>query len=222
MRNLTRVQPKAAAKKSKQTRKAVGSKRRKRDEDGDRDFGALVPVAGTAPRDAKWRIEQNVAGVGWCFDSYARSEEERKQRVANIRAFGGYPRAVELRLQPEPRTASDADELFIGDEVRASAGGSKGGFRIARASGGREVAVKLPAQITVVPRVVEVELVRSEAELRVLQTQAAHWLRCAEDAGCRVELSPALWEQVLEASKKSMRSRPRAFEQALNRQPKSS
>jgi hypothetical protein len=218
MRKLARVQPQLVSAKTKRTRGSGAARQSRRSQDDSLDAVNAVPVAVRPPRDARWRIERNIPGVGWCFDSYAKSEDERKQKIASIRAFRGVARAVKLPLQPA--TAGDADESFIGDEAPAFLPGIKTGRKTTRTGGRGEVAVRPPSHGGTRVPVADGEIPRSDAEMRLLQAQAAHWLRYAEDAGCRVSLSAAVWEKVLEASKKSLRTRPRAFEQALNRQPK--
>ena len=70
--------------------------------------------------------------------------------------------------------------------------------------------------------VVEVRVAGGGPAGRLLQAQAAHWLRCANDAGCDVKLSPRVLEEVLEASKRALHSRSRAFADAQNRAPRTS
>lgn len=182
-----------------------------------------APTGGVAvpppPAGAKWRIEQDVPGRGWQFDSYASTGQQRKERLASIRNFGGRPRAVELAFVSERAwNQSRPEDGFIGDAEGRPSGARKlpqGGEPCGQREGGRQRGAPTPSE-----REAQVGAPGRGHAGRLLQAQAAHWLRYANDAGCDVKLARQVLEQVLEASKRALHSRPRAFADAQNRAPR--
>jgi len=212
--------PKKVKRKRGGPRTATTSKqpRPKEDESSPLEFATTPPP----PPGARWRVEQNIPGHGWQFHGYAKTEPEKRSQIASVRAFGGQPRAVELVVETARRLTTplvgDEDGVFIGDSLPPTR-------TAASRSADKRLSVSKVTPSAACPperaaRVVEVDVSMSDEDRRALQAQTAHWLRHAEDAGCPLALSVSILEQVLQASKKALHSRPRAYQEAMNRAPR--